>query len=544
MGHSDSCASDRATERAGNGAQVAEAGQGSRTCPMIGALSQDYFHLFGPRRGESDLPSIDSEVLNKIGKKMTGTNDPESSDITDGIPAGYTYLGQFIVHDLTSSNPVRRNAGGRAPRSKNLRSPRLDLDSLYGAGPERDFQLYQRPFPNRDDRYLFRLGKTAIPLNADGKAFESTNQDLPRIDTSSRGIMGNEAHSVDPIVADIRNDDNLLLSQLSALFLRVHNHVALALRRSGKSNQESFVGARHFVLRSYQKIVVHDFLRRFLHPAIGDDFFDQQPKLFDFSNSPEGLPLEFVFGAGRIGHALVRANYRINKFDAGHQAKLEMILDFSSLSPGQNLPVPADWVVDWGNFFEVADATPQYARLISPFWARPITTFRNSLMDRSLVFRDLTRSDDHNVLSGQDCARALQDLLKTELDFDLPVLSEADMVPRQTIPPIPDTTYVEPLAAEIGSATGFNEHTPLLYYLIQESVLFGDSGQRLGPLGSYIMAFTIGAALFRSMEQDPEIEGHALAMAKLKRGVCTMPSFISVLNIEDAEVLSLLTETT
>ena len=52
------------------------------------------------------------------------------------IPAGFTYLGQFVDHDLTFD---RANVmlGENVPPSELLQArwPRLDLDSLYDAGP-------------------------------------------------------------------------------------------------------------------------------------------------------------------------------------------------------------------------------------------------------------------------------------------------------------------------------------------------------------------------------------------------------------------------
>ena len=52
------------------------------------------------------------------------------------IPAGYTYVGQFIDHDLTFDRSTVA-LGKNIPLAKLIqdRSPSLDLDSLYGAGP-------------------------------------------------------------------------------------------------------------------------------------------------------------------------------------------------------------------------------------------------------------------------------------------------------------------------------------------------------------------------------------------------------------------------
>ena len=55
-----------------------------------------------------------------------------------GIPAGYTYLGQFIDHDLTFDATSAALGEDVSPAEMlQGRSPILDLDSLYGAGPAR-----------------------------------------------------------------------------------------------------------------------------------------------------------------------------------------------------------------------------------------------------------------------------------------------------------------------------------------------------------------------------------------------------------------------
>ena len=52
------------------------------------------------------------------------------------VPAGYTYLGQFIDHDLTMDRTdVMLGEDVRPIDLVQGRSPRLDLDSLYGNGP-------------------------------------------------------------------------------------------------------------------------------------------------------------------------------------------------------------------------------------------------------------------------------------------------------------------------------------------------------------------------------------------------------------------------
>lgn len=70
--------------------------------------------------------------------------DPSQGD-NPGLPAGYTYLGQFIDHDITfdpASSLLRSNDPDAL---YNFRTPRFDLDSLYGEGPDDEPFLYDIP---------------------------------------------------------------------------------------------------------------------------------------------------------------------------------------------------------------------------------------------------------------------------------------------------------------------------------------------------------------------------------------------------------------
>ena len=65
-------------------------------------------------------------------------------DKQDGaIPAGFTYLGQFVDHDLTFDKSWLRD-DINAPVADLIqgRSPGLDLDSLYGPGPDMTPEFY------------------------------------------------------------------------------------------------------------------------------------------------------------------------------------------------------------------------------------------------------------------------------------------------------------------------------------------------------------------------------------------------------------------
>src|SRR4051794_27211760 len=119
----------------------------------------------------------------KIATAMT------ADDLSPGqIPAGFTYLGQFLDHDLTFDRSALMDGVDIPPGTlEQSRSPSLDLDSLYGNGPADagSAQLYEA------DGIHLKMGA------AQGGVAGS---DLPR---KTAGTPG------EAIIGDPRNDENL-----------------------------------------------------------------------------------------------------------------------------------------------------------------------------------------------------------------------------------------------------------------------------------------------------------------------------------------------
>src|SRR5690348_3514730 len=137
---------------------------------------------------------------------MIATPDPakDGPDAEEsGIPAAYTYLGQFIDHDLTFDPASSLQRQNDQDALVDFRTPRFDLDSVYGRGPDDQPYLYA-------DGRRFLLGDR-LTGEALGTALDA--HDLPR----------NAAKAADPqaqaraIIGDPRNDENVIVSQLQGL---------------------------------------------------------------------------------------------------------------------------------------------------------------------------------------------------------------------------------------------------------------------------------------------------------------------------------------
>src|SRR2546421_12658950 len=69
------------------------------------------------------------------------------------IPAGFTCLGQFVAHDITADRSLLLHHA-RLNELRNLRTPRLDLESIYSAGPTGSPYLYDM---NDPDKFLLGI---------------------------------------------------------------------------------------------------------------------------------------------------------------------------------------------------------------------------------------------------------------------------------------------------------------------------------------------------------------------------------------------------
>src|SRR5580704_11715666 len=189
-----------------------------------------------------NLTTLGFQNANKSGMSATfdpptDGKDPEES----GIPALYTYLGQFIDHDLTFDPASSLQMQDDPDALTDFRTPAFDLDNIYGRGPD------DQPYMYDTDGKSFLLG---TPLT--GSDFPST--DLPR----------NSATPARALIGDPRNDENTIVSQLQGLFHRFHN-------RTVKDNSTlTFEQIQKLVRFHYQYVVLNDFLSRIIQADVLD----------------------------------------------------------------------------------------------------------------------------------------------------------------------------------------------------------------------------------------------------------------------------------
>ena len=449
---------------------------GVKADPLPGVMEGRFTRLF------PDLPGarFDRADLKKLARRMTAPPeepgqeprqgaDPEENP---GIPAAYTYLGQFVDHDLTF-DPISQLRKGRTPVQLralvDFRTPRFDLDNLYGRGPD------DQPYMYREDGIRMLTGEPMSGDPLDPRAVQ-----LPR-GPNGRALIG-----------DPRDDENRIVAQLHAIFVRFHNRVFHEL---GGKKHVGFQEVREQVRWHYQWILVNDFLPRILDERTYQSVFPDPytcittiPRLREIDLGL--MPVEFSAAAYRFGHSMIRPRYRLNR-------KIERPIFSGARGDTADLggfrPIPANWAIDWRFFIHLDDgAGPQLSYKIDTSLVHPLGKLPAHIAKghpSSLALRNLRRGVTFQLPSGQLVAEALgmqpianEDLMIGKATADTQQKSLAEVVP------------------------GFGTDAPLWTYILSEAQVtsWKNAGPvadknlipiRLGPVGGRLVAEVFASLL-------------------------------------------------
>jgi hypothetical protein len=360
------------------------------------------------------------------------------------------------------------------------RSPSLDLDSLYGAGPTDpgSAKFYA------SDRLHLRMGKT---LAAEGIAAKD-GFDLPR------GAGATAAAKRKAIIPDPRNDENLAVAQTHLAFIRFHNRVVDTLPASVPAAQR-FAKAREIVTKHYQWMLRTDFLRRICAPGVVTDVFANGRKAFEVGAPPTAvptMPIEFSVAAFRLGHSMIRGAYNWNKiFDFG-SGSLDLLFTFSAgsgnLGGGQRLP--STWIADFRRLYDfkqagrddlaVPAAKFNRAMRIDTRLAVPLKTLPGfPAAESNLALRNLTRAKMVRQATGQQMATFLK-----SKSAALTKLTNAQVRDGKNGAKLDALTQTQRAAVL--------KNTPLWFYILREAEL---NGGRLTGVGARIVAETFHRAM-------------------------------------------------
>ena len=211
---------------------------------------------------EAHLLALGNAMISEAEEEVTPEGEVDEEETTKPIPAGYTYLGQFIDHDLTFDPVSMLDRQNDPDALTNFRTPRFDLDSVYGRGPSDQPYLYdqERPAGSTRETGLFFLTGKAVSQNPDNRG-----PDLPR-NSQGRAFIG-----------DPRNDENLIVSQLQSVMLRFHNKMLEKVAsETTLTGSDLLKETQRRVRWHYQWVAIHDFLPRIVGQEMLDEVFEPE----------------------------------------------------------------------------------------------------------------------------------------------------------------------------------------------------------------------------------------------------------------------------
>lgn len=410
-----------------------------------------------PATAEADMRAFAQNAMSEA----EGEDDLDNHN----LPAGYTYFGQFVDHDITFDPTSSLQRQNDPDKLHNFRTPRLDLDCIYGEGPDDEPFMYDH---NRGGMML--LGKVARTWDAD-PIEGSFEPDLPR---NSQGIA---------LIGDMRNDENVIVSQFQLSMLRLHNAIygqligrdPDAFDESYPMDKEKFEEAQRIVRWFYQYVVWNDFVKRLVKNDIWssvlvkkDGKLNYEGRFYNWTYDPF-IPVEFAVSAYRMGHSLIRPGYQVNvnnDVELGFQVELP-IFDLANDPANHDLAgfrfFPHRHTVQWDWFFDMQSSAdgifPQPARRLDPKLASAVSAIPDGQ-------------------GGSNPLAALNLLRSWRMDM--------------------------PGGTAVATAMGFAPHAIddphediLWHYILKEAALIpaGNSGRMLGNVGGTIVAEVFGGLL-------------------------------------------------
>jgi hypothetical protein len=386
------------------------------------------------------------EALIALAGRMADAARPLPGDELDNptIPAGFTFLGQFVDHDMTFDQTPLPAQQVDPYALRNFDTARFDLSSVYGKGPQGSPALYDRARPGR---LLL-----ARPRGID---------DLPRHEDGSA------------VIGDPRNDENLIVCQLHIAFIRFHNRLM--------DEGHSFAAAQRLTRWHFQWILVHDYLQHVVGGETVARFlveFNGRVRCRRGHYKPKNpnrpmMPVEYAVAAFRFGHSMIRGGYVMNVPPVGPP---NAGATFTNPPPQDEAhddlrgsrPIPPRFEIDWREFFAFPGALrapANFSRRIDTKLSLPLLDLPPSVVPpdiepliNDLAERNLLRGKRVGLPAGQDVARAMA---------------------------------ITPLANdEIGLGDEWQGKAPLWFYVLAEAEK-QQHGLHLGEVGGRIVAETI-----------------------------------------------------
>lgn len=408
--------------------------------------------------------------------------------------AGYTYLGQFVSHDIVPST-MQRTMSRRV-------SGYMNLDSVYGTAPLYDYKFQPQSIPFFEKTGEFKLN-------------QSVAHDLPRKPTGNKYVA---------IIPEVRNDENQIIAQFHLLLMKLHN--ALLTRGFARDALE----ARMYTTLLFQLVVIEDFLEKVLTKKVHDAIFNQnrfsieKQLLTEYSpvNSSCFIPTVFSHATWRFGHSNILPNYHLN--NTGEAPVLSTLLQAGS-------PIAETRMVHWPKFFDFGTdfSPPQLAARTDTLITRAMQGLGGTYFKQNIVTLNLSAAERMDLPAGNDFIEQLNSIVP-----NWATISGTLGIKHRTS--LTNTRF-----DKIQGLTVAN--LPLWLFVLLEAETNSQSlGERLGPLGSLINASVIKHSIKGADFSVYSGQRYSYSDALKKLGKLAGEPFIKNKNVSMANLITFINE--
>lgn len=396
------------------------------------------------------------------------------SDQTSNGPAaaGMTFFGQFVDHDITLDATSALGTRISPATITNVRTPTLDLDCIYGSGPEASPHLYgtDQKKDNKGDTTNFLVyGRASAPY------------DLAR---TSNGTA---------LIGDPRNDENAVVSQIQANMVALHNILMTEMLGSVATKDEiadtankgmshsdwemnvpdhhrAFEEVRRYMRLHYQWAIWNELLPAFVDQAV----LDNARRMQIFGPCAPMMPVEFTGAAYRFGHATAQPHYDLDA--TRKKVALSDILGFGK----------RDTPLDMSLFFDYEGKRTQSARPVG-------TSLGEDLLNLPFVKGDIELGEVGETLVHPRSANLpLRNMIRDRFTYQLASGEQVkEYLQDEAGLGMPDVSVPDAL-----KSAGITK-TPLWFYCLQEAKEHGH-GKLTGVGGNLV------ASVFARLLQDDE----------------------------------------